>query len=43
MKKPDIMKFAQEKWGDVFVEQDFADAACIALWCNEKGETDEVN
>jgi len=43
VKKPDIMKFAQEKWGDVFVEQDFADAACIALWCKEKGETDEVN
>lgn len=43
VKKPDIMKFAQEKWGDVFVEQDFADAACIALWCKEKGEKDEVN
>ena len=42
-KKPDIMKFAQEKWGDVFVEQDFADAACIALWCKEKGEKDEGN
>ena len=43
VKKPDIMKFAQEKWGDVFVEQDFADAACIALWCKEKGEKDEDN
>ena len=30
--KADIMAFAIEKWGDVFDEQDFADAACIALW-----------
>ena len=37
------MKFAQEMWGDVFVEQDFADAACIALWCKEKREKDEDN
>tara|TARA_Y100000296_G_C5068472_1_gene203594 strand:+ start:107 stop:577 length:471 start_codon:yes stop_codon:yes gene_type:complete len=31
-KKPDIKTFAIEKWGDIFTEQDFADAACIALW-----------
>jgi len=31
--KADIMAFAISKWGDVFEEQDFADAACIALWC----------
>ena len=30
--KEDIMKFAKEKWGDNFPEQDYADAACIALW-----------
>ena len=31
-KKEDIMKFAQTKWGKkVFSEQDYADAACIAL------------
>ena len=24
--------FAEEKWGDRFPEQDYADAACIALW-----------
>tara|TARA_Y100000310_G_scaffold134545_1_gene133473 strand:- start:359 stop:868 length:510 start_codon:yes stop_codon:yes gene_type:complete len=30
--KPDIKKFAIDKWGDVFPEQDYADAACIALW-----------
>ena len=30
--KPDIKKFAVDKWGDVFPEQDYADAACIALW-----------
>jgi Holliday junction resolvasome RuvABC endonuclease subunit len=32
VKKVDIKNFAIEKWGDVFKEQDFADAACIALW-----------
>ena len=31
-KKTDIKKYAVEKWGDIFTEQDFADAACIALW-----------
>ena len=31
-KKSDIMEYAIEKWGDVFPEQDFADAACIAAW-----------
>ena len=29
--KIDIKKFAIEKWGDIFPEQDYADAACIAL------------
>tara|TARA_R100000656_G_scaffold119922_1_gene93985 strand:+ start:868 stop:1323 length:456 start_codon:yes stop_codon:yes gene_type:complete len=32
LKKEDIMKFAIDKWGDKFPEQDYADAACIALW-----------
>jgi Holliday junction resolvasome RuvABC endonuclease subunit len=31
-KKDDIMKYAIEKWGDEFPEQDYADAVCIALW-----------
>ena len=31
-KKPEIMDHAKEKWGDIFPEQDFADAACIAAW-----------
>lgn len=31
-KKSDIMAYAIEKWGDIFEEQDFADAACIAEW-----------
>jgi Holliday junction resolvasome RuvABC endonuclease subunit len=30
--KAKIMKFAQAKWGDVFKEQDWADAACLAFW-----------
>ena len=41
VKKADIFKFAQDKWGDVFEEQDFADAACIALWRKKKEEQDE--
>ena len=32
LKKDDIMSFAIEKWGNKFPEQDYADAACIALW-----------
>ena len=31
-KKDDIMNYAIEKWGDKFPEQDYADAACIALY-----------
>tara|TARA_R110000824_G_scaffold143310_1_gene310940 strand:+ start:4556 stop:5011 length:456 start_codon:yes stop_codon:yes gene_type:complete len=31
-KKDDIMKYVVEKWGDKFPEQDYADAACLALW-----------
>ena len=34
-KKPDILEFAENKWGKIFPEQDFADAACIALWAKE--------
>ena len=30
--KDDFKQFAIEKWGDKFPEQDYADAACIALW-----------
>ena len=32
--KIDIMNYAIDKWGNVFPEQDFADASCIALWTN---------
>ena len=31
-KKEDIKKYAIDKWGEKFPEQDYADAACIALW-----------
>ena len=30
--KVEIKEYAIAKWGEVFSEQDFADAACIALW-----------
>jgi len=36
--KPDIKKYAVDKWGDIFPEQDYADAACIALWAKRRGE-----
>ena len=39
VKKPDIKKFAIDKWGDIFPEQDYADAACIALWAKRQGES----
>ena len=34
-KKTDIMIHAKQVWGDVFSEQDFADAACISLWMKD--------
>jgi len=40
-KKPDIMKYAIDKWGEVFTEQDFADAACIASWRLEEKKNEE--
>tara|TARA_R110001583_G_scaffold183_1_gene1656 strand:- start:9944 stop:10399 length:456 start_codon:yes stop_codon:yes gene_type:complete len=30
--KTEIKNYAIDKWGDIFPEQDYADAACIALW-----------
>jgi len=36
-KKIDIMAYAISKWGEVFPEQDYADAACIALWRKRDG------
>ena len=38
LNKKDIKAFAVEKWGDVFPEQDYADAACIALWNKRRPE-----
>ena len=34
--KVDIKNFSIDIWGDIFKEQDFADASCIAKWA--KGE-----
>ena len=30
--KDEIMEFAEARWGKVFPEQDYADAACVSLW-----------
>ena len=34
--KKDIAEYAIDKWGDVFSEQDYADAACIALFAEKE-------
>ena len=36
--KKDIKEFAVDKWGELFIEQDWADAACIALWRKRREE-----
>ena len=36
--KSEIKQFAVDKWGDIFPEQDYADAACIALWNKRRSE-----
>ena len=36
--KAEIKEYAVNKWGDVFPEQDYADAACIALWNKRRYE-----
>tara|TARA_Y100000310_G_C20308095_1_gene634925 strand:- start:512 stop:685 length:174 start_codon:yes stop_codon:yes gene_type:complete len=38
LNKKAIKDFAVVKWGDVFPEQDYADAACIALWNKRRFE-----
>ena len=41
--KQGIKEFTTAKWGDVFSEQDWCDAACIALWVKRRhqGELSE--
>jgi Holliday junction resolvasome RuvABC endonuclease subunit len=34
--KDDIKQFSIDKWGDIFPEQDYADAACIALYSKRR-------
>lgn len=38
--KKEIKEYAIEKWGEVFPEQDFADAACIALWAKQEEQNE---
>ena len=38
LNKKAIKEFAVVKWGDVFPEQDYAAAACIALWNKRRFE-----
>ena len=41
--KLEIKAFAEKYWGETFEEQDFADAACIALWIKRKFESEKNN
>ena len=41
--KLEIKAFAEKHWGETFEEQDFADAACIALWIKRKFELEKIN
>ena len=41
--KLEIKAFAEKHWGKTFEEQDFADAACIALWIKRKFEWEKLN
>ena len=36
LNKQAIKEFTVDKWGDVFTEQDWCDAACIALWIKRR-------
>ena len=35
--KDDIKQFSIDKWGNIFPAQDYADAACIALYSKRRG------
>ena len=41
--KIEIKAFAEKHWGETFEEQDFADAACIALWIKRKFESEKID
>tara|TARA_Y100000310_G_scaffold345435_1_gene464993 strand:- start:4828 stop:5334 length:507 start_codon:yes stop_codon:yes gene_type:complete len=38
LNKQAIKAFTIEKWGDVFKEQDWSDAACVALWMKRRSD-----
>jgi len=40
LNKKDIKAFTIEKWGDIFKEQDWSDAACIALWMKRRSNNE---
>ena len=44
LNKQAIKEFTVDKWGDIFSEQDWCDASCIALWIKRKnlGELPEL-
>ena len=42
LNKKAIKAFTIDKWGDIFKEQDWSDAACIALWMKRREQQDEL-
>ena len=40
LNKQAIREYTIQKWGDIFKEQDWADAACIALWLKRRIKDD---
>ena len=40
--KSDILEYANIFWHTQFVEQDWADAACVALWCRNEITGEEI-
>ena len=38
LNKKAIKAFTIDKWGDIFKEQDWSDAACIALWMKRRAQ-----
>jgi len=38
LNKKAIKAFTIEKWGDIFKEQDWSDAACVALWIKRRSD-----
>ena len=41
LNKKAIKSYTIEKWGDIFKEQDWSDAACVALWVKRRADNEK--